>query len=99
MNLIQHEINTVTYIKEDGDTSTRVIIPTFIPAENIRALDVTQLSSEEQTKMADAYKEYQVYVKFHMSSMFSFGDWLSHTESQTAVPAWKSFKLSGLSSA
>ena len=58
------EITSVRYTKKDtGEVTDRVIIPTFVPLPNMKALDVTDLTPEVRTQLATLYEEYTEYYE------------------------------------
>lgn len=98
----------VRYHKEvsesDGDTinikhetTERVIIPTRIPKTSppIKALDVSHLSAEERGQLENAWEEYKEYIKTQMNSLFTFEDFVDHTDAANSDNIkWRSFKSS-----
>lgn len=91
------ELTRVRYTKKDAsEVSDRVIIPTFVPLPNMKALDVTDLSPEEQRDMESLYQEYSEYYTTAAKTLFSFEDWLSHTQGEAALTEtlkWRTFVL------
>lgn len=84
----------IEYTKDNGEVSTRTIIPTINIPQNIRAIDITLLSSGEQEYLTEQFAEYQQYVEAHFAKMFSFQDWVEHTSGETLgddLP-WRTFK-------
>lgn len=96
MNLTRAQLATIIYEKTSGETTTRSIIPTALPTDLIRAIDVTELSPDDRNDLAALYVEYQEYVDTFMSSMFNFDTWIEHTYNKPITPKWRSFKSSGL---
>jgi hypothetical protein len=92
--LNQHEITSIKYTKEStGETTSRVIIPTFIPKPNVKAIDVTDVDHEGRMALLQQLKEYGKYVQAHHKAMFSFEDWAEHTCSQEVSVKWRTFKI------
>lgn len=90
------EIQTVEYTKDGSSPSTRIIVPVNVPDNNIQALDVSDLTAEEQKQTELLVNEYNQYLSDKLSTVFSFEDWMEHT-SQPAVPIkWRRFKSSGI---
>lgn len=77
-----------------GEVTERAIVPTNIPSENVKALDVTDLSANDREQMKNLYEEYQKYYKQQVSTIFNFEDWLTHTGHDRDVPniKWRTFR-------
>ena len=91
-------VQTIEYTKDSGEASTRVIIPVNVASDTVQALDVSDLTTEEQSQTEMLVNEYNQYISDKMSTLFSFEDWMEHT-SQPAVPVkWRKFKSSGVKS-
>lgn len=91
------EIQEIEYTKESsGETTNRVVIPTFVPAPNIKAIDVTDLSDEDRESLRQLYESYAQYVKERSQGIFSFEDWVSHTLNEDVTPKWRTFRISGI---
>lgn len=92
---MRNQVTTIRYTKvlSEGTTEStdRVIIPTTVPG-NIKALDVTDLSVEERSQIAEYHVEYAKYISNHMKQAFSFEDWLSHSKGVDFSPKWRTFK-------
>jgi len=82
--------------KKGGDVSERTIIPTFVPSSvtNVRALDVTELSEENQKKVANLWAQYRDYLESLRKNTFSFEDFISHTTDEEIEIKWRTFKES-----
>lgn len=91
------ELTKVRYTRKgESESTNRVIIPTFVPLPNMKALDVTDLSPEEQQDMESLYQEYSEYYTAGAKTLFSFEDWLSHTQGEAALSEnlkWRTFVL------
>lgn len=99
MKLTENQITTIVYENENkGERTTRVIIPTSVPKDTVRAIDVDSLSPDERTKMLELYAEYREYTQEHINRMFNFETWVEHTKGETVQPKWRAFKVSGLKS-
>lgn len=83
---------------EKGELTERYVIPTFVPMPNMKALDVTNLSDEEQKELETAYGEYTLYYKLAASKIFTFEDWLTHSRGEDTTPElkWRTFKLDNM---
>lgn len=89
----QHiEVQTIRYKDED---TNRVVIPAFVPLPHMKALDVTELSPEDQQQLAEQFKEYAEYYETAALTLFSFEDWLSHTQGDDVQVQlkWRTFVL------
>lgn len=90
------ELNKIRYYRKgDGEVTDRVVIPTFIPKPNMKALDVTDLPVEGQEQLATLYTEYSEYYELAAKQLFSFEDWLTHTQGEDATfeLKWRTFVL------
>lgn len=96
MELTESQITSIIYEKDGGDKSARVIIPTAVPKDLIRAIDVSELDPAEREKLVQLYKEYKEYTAGFMKTMFSFENWASQTHQVEIKPKWRAFKVSGL---
>jgi len=100
--LKEGEIQNIRYTKANADSGTmdrfevteRVIIPTFIPKPNIKAIDVTDLSEEDRIQLQDMLKEYNQYVKDCSKTTFSFDKWAEHSKNtDISNVKYRTFKL------
>ena len=73
------------------NTSRRDVIFTTKP-ENLRAIDVTELSDDRKQEISELYDEYTAYFNNHMKLAFSFENWLSHSKGIDFTPKWRTFK-------
>lgn len=84
MSLKVLNCSEIEYEKANGQTSERVILPTFIPSKpTIKAFDVTDLSDEDRVQLTQQYAEYQVYRQQALDNLFSFEDYLEHVGSDS----------------
>ena len=89
-------LTRIRYTKANDEVSDRTVIPTFVPLPNMKALDVTDLSPEKQKDMESLYQEYSDYYTTAAKTLFSFEDWLSHTQGEAALSEtlkWRTFVL------
>ena len=95
--LKQSEVANIRYTKKnDGEVTERTVIPTFVPHPNIKAIDVTGLPLKEQQAVAWLYSEYTKYYQAAAKTLFSFEDWLSHTQAGAHAAEdlkWRTFVL------
>lgn len=99
MKLTENQITTIVYDNENkGERTTRVVIPTSVPKDVIRAIDVDSLDPAERTAMLEMYNQYREYTQQYIATMFKFEDWVEHTKGHEIKPKWRAFKVSGLKS-
>jgi hypothetical protein len=96
MNLTEAQVATIIYEKADGEVTTRTIIPTSLPTDLVRAIDITELPLAEREQLLTLYTEYRQYVEAFKANMFNFDTWIEHTQGKAIAPKWRSFKSSGL---
>lgn len=97
MQLTENKITSIVYeSKSKGEISSRVIVPTSVPADFVRAIDVSDLQPQEREEMAQLYAEYREYREEFMSRLFNFETWVEHTKNKSVTPKWRAFKLDGL---
>lgn len=98
VTLTEAQLATITYTKDNGESSNRTILPTYVPHQQlVRAIDVTELSDNDQAQMARLLSEYREYKDHIMKTMFTFEDWVDHTYHQSIDPKWRSFKPANIS--
>ncbi len=95
--LKQSTLAQIRYTKKStGEVTERTVIPTFVPLPNIKAIDVTDMEASGRQYMAELYGEYTEYYKAAAKTLFTFEDWLSHTQGETAIAdslKWRTFVL------
>lgn len=96
MNLPENQLTTIIYEKEGGETSARVIIPTQVPKDLIKAIDLSEATPQERAQIVARYDEYKQYVAAHLKNMLSFEKWVDHSYQEEYQLKWRSFKVSGL---
>jgi len=96
MKLVEATVTPVVYEKSTSETSDRVIIPTYVPTDAVKAIDVTELEPAERQEIAALYKEYAEYKESFVNRMFNFEDWLEHTQGVSYDLKWRTFKVAGL---
>lgn len=105
MDLKQNHLAHIRYIKttdlgggRKGEVTDRAIIPTYIPGDAVKALDVSDLSETQALELQNFSIEYAKYVEEKMNTVFSFEDWISHTQSTKSTPTlkYRTFKLNSL---
>lgn len=92
-----NELTHVRYTKRSGDVSERYIIPTFIPQQNIKAIDVTELGEQEREQVVKFLEQYANYYQQAINKVFSFEDWVSHTQNVEGLNVkWRTFNIDRL---
>lgn len=104
--LKNHEAVDITYSKPVGEsgeinrfeTSDRTIIPTRLPTNNFKALEVTGLTESEVSDMERQLAEYASYYEAIVGTIFSFEDWISLTYGEGADEKvkWRTFNKDGI---
>jgi len=95
----QNEITHIKYKRatslgggEQGEVTERYIIPTFIPQDNIKAIDVTTLTEEERDEFQQLWADYQSYYQTAVAALFDFETWVEHSTGKTVSAKWRTFK-------
>lgn len=94
--LTEGQLNTISYQKDGGVPEERVVVPSFVPTQTIKAIDVGGMNDvdvAEMVALASGYKEYYAAL---MNTAFNFETWVEHTHNKTVVPKWRSFKLANI---
>lgn len=90
--LHEGQLNNIVYKSASKEEVTdRVIIPTFVPSDNVKAIDVTDLPGNERVEILDLVNQYAAYKKQFMENMFSFETWVEHTKGKALAPKWRTF--------
>jgi len=96
-DLIEGKIYNVRYHSMSKDETTfRTIIPTALPTENVKGIDVTDLSPEEQQEMCQLTNEYSEYWRNKYATIFDFATWVEHTKNKQIQPKYRTFKPANL---
>ncbi len=103
MDLTLNHLAHVRYTKttdlggRKGEVTDRVILPTYIPGDSVKALDVSTLTESEALKLQEYHEEYAEYVQNKMSTIFNFEDWLSHTKGKDISDLkYRTFKVDSI---
>jgi len=97
MKLTEAHLATIEYTSESTNEVThRTIVPVSVPSSTVRAIDVSELSEQDQQELAGLVAEYKEYVDQHFNKMFKFEDWAEHSKQIYISPKWRSFKVSGI---
>jgi hypothetical protein len=99
--LKENETGHILYTKEkDGtqEVTDRFVIPTSIPKNNIKAIDVTALEEDERENIGKLHAEYQTYCKLKMKTIYSFENWLEASHPDIDIPEIKhrNFKIDNI---
>lgn len=62
-----------------GEVTERVILPTYIPGDSIKAFDVSEYSEKDALAFQTLAEDYAEYVQNKMATIFGFEDWIDHT--------------------
>ncbi len=93
--LIENTPSRIKYTSVDGSQVTiRTVVPTYIPtpSTNIRAIDVSDMSSEQLADLTKTLSDYNAYVKQYRSMMLSFEDWCENSTNIRPEYKWRTFK-------
>lgn len=91
------EVVNIIYVSETKNEITqRTIIPTFVPLQTMKSIDVSELSLEERVETQDLYREYAKYHDDYVANAFNFETWVEHTKGKIISPKWRAFKLSNI---
>jgi hypothetical protein len=97
MIINEAELTSIVYTSESKkETTTRVIVPVTVPKDSIRAIDVSNLTDEEQQSMVKLVAEYKSYLDIAIASTYKFEDWAEHTKGVVIHPNWRTFKVSNI---
>jgi hypothetical protein len=92
--LTENQLNEITYHSASkGETTQRVIIPLHVPTTNIKALDVSDLSSKDQQVMLAHVAGYKEYLDAIKAQTFNFETWVEHTTGTPIATKWRSFSI------
>lgn len=93
----QGEFAEIVYLSEaKQETTERVIIPTFVPKQTMKSIDVTDLSYAERMEMQELYAEFAKYYEDYLANAFNFETWVEHSKGKVISPKWRAFKLSNI---
>lgn len=103
MDLKTNHLAHIRYIRTTdiggtkGEVTERVIIPTYVPGESVKALDVSDYLEKDALALQVLAEEYGEYVEHKMNTVFSFEDWIEHTYgSKSSSPTYDAIKRNGL---
>lgn len=97
MQFKQIEFADIVYLSEGrGEISQRTILPTTVPRQTMKSIDVSDLSADERLEMQALYKEYSKYYEDFLANAFNFETWCEHSKGLHISPKWRAFKLSNI---
>ena len=97
MQFKQGEITDILYLSESKNELTqRTIIPTFVPRQTIKSIDVSDLTPDQRLELQALYREYAKYYDDFIINAFNFETWVEHTKGQTISPKWRAFILANI---
>ena len=104
MELKQNHLAHVRYTKtthfggtSKGEVTERVILPTYIPSDSVKALDVSAYTEADALLLQSLAKEYAEYVELQMNRVFNFEDWIDHSYgAKISSPTYAAIKRNGL---
>jgi hypothetical protein len=100
MELKANKLAHIRYTRETsiggikGEIKERVIVPTYVPGDTIKAIDVSDLDALQAMEIRILTEEYGAYVQSKTNTIFSFEDWLDHIGQSKIDLKWRTFKLS-----
>ena len=90
-------LQEMVYTKGSGEQTDRVVIPTQVPNDCIKAIDVTDLSADERQEMQKIVSLYIDYVDLQFKKIFSLEDFAEQVTNNRIEPKWRTFKITGIS--
>jgi hypothetical protein len=82
--------------KAENKVSERTIIPTHVPSRNVKALDVSHLTKEQQEKMVKLFEEWRQYYDLHCKQAYNFAEWVELTTHQHIDPTFRTFCIENI---
>lgn len=87
-------LSEITYVNTNKQEVTDRTIVRVLPAENITAIDVTDMGVSDQLAMVDLYQSYLDWRDTAMKAIPSFESWAEQQANVSVEPKWKAFKQS-----
>jgi protocatechuate 3,4-dioxygenase beta subunit len=94
--LSEAKLESIIYTDSKGDVTLRTIVPTSVPRDTVRAIDVSELPADDQRQVQVLVEDYKEYVAVHMNAMFNFEQWCAHAHQISFDPKWRSFKVDSI---
>jgi hypothetical protein len=86
----------IGYTNAKGESSERWIVPTFVPLQNIKALDVSDLSEENRELMEQLVQEHLKYRDEHAKLALDFAEWVKQETGTAIEPKYRTFKIDSI---
>jgi hypothetical protein len=86
----------IVYQKDGSEPEERLVVPTYIPYPNVRAVSLDGLEIEEAEEMVELVREYQEYYASHIAQAFNFESWAEQTKNKAIAPKWRAFKMANI---
>ena len=98
------ETTTIQYVKKDGSYTERDVIAVSVPADQIKAIDVSNVNGDGCRQLEELVERYNTFkdakFKKFVEKLPNFEDWLDIkgiTLSQDVGSLkWRTFKLDGI---
>lgn len=92
---MKHSKNRIRYQKKNSlEESERTIIQTTKVPENIKAIDVSDLTEDQVEKLLVLLDEYDQYINNHLKTAFSFENWVEMKDIDDVPQVkWRTFNL------
>ena len=95
--LNKQQIVTIQYVNNStGEQTNRQIISTTHILENIKAVDVTNLTDQDKQDVLQKYNDYTMYKQHALSKLFNFSEWITHTTGEKVDLKWRTFKINNI---
>ncbi|MGI0075828.1 MAG: hypothetical protein ACREAU_00285 [Nitrosopumilaceae archaeon] len=92
--------NTIHHVEYESigkkDITKRYIIPTVIPKDTIKAIDVSDCDNEARSELTKLLRDYKSYQVGFLKGMFTFEMWAEHVSKTLPDLKWRTFKVNGL---
>lgn len=101
MKITPNKLVSIRYTKSTsiggtkGEVTERTIVPTYVPPPNIKALDVSELTENQQKYIQDAYAEYAEFYKQSIKNIATFESWLEQSKQESDITnkiKWRTFR-------
>ena len=92
---------TIQYQKKDGTHTERNVIAVDVPADQIKAIDVTSYNGDACEELEALIAKYKEYKQKRAEKILTFEAWLDAKDVQFVNKIgelkWRTFKLDGIS--
>lgn len=89
-------LTKITYTSlSKGEKKDRTVIPSFVPTDNVKAIDVSDLTPELQQQIVQLRNEYNEYVASVMQNLPTFEQYVKTVDQgfNTNDIKWRTFKI------